>query len=237
MDLSRGFSDSEDDGDYVPPEGEDSSSDSETEKPTNATPEENRDNMGSKDMKKIWESFEASISSASSSKSLEPGLKKVKVVKRYRFAGQEHQEVLEVPEGSEEARKWPAYQKTDLEGAPELGSKAPVVSDPVAPQPEPTEHPGPKPQPVKRKPGPRKPKTALAPLPGASKAKKITTLEKSAMDWKAHLDSEKQTGVQDELEANRRGGGYLEKVEFLQRVEERKEDKLDAERSTKRRKL
>jgi Bucentaur or craniofacial development len=145
--------------------------------------------------------------------------------------------VLEVPEGSEEARKWPAYRASDPAHAPEVLNKVTLAMEPPVEQPP--EHPGPgsQPPPLKRKPGPRKPKTTLAPLPNTSKAKKITTLEKSAMDWKAHLDSQKQTGVQDELEANRRAGGYLEKVEFLQRVEERKEEKLEAERSTKRRKL
>jgi hypothetical protein len=41
--------------------------------------------------------------------------------------------------------------------------------------------------------------------------------------------------MKDELEANRRGGGYLEKVEFLNRVDARKEDALEASKSTKRR--
>lgn len=56
------------------------------------------------------------------------------------------------------------------------------------------------------------------------------------MDWKAHVQAEQgKVGLQDELEANRRGGGYLEKVEFLQRVEERKEGTLEALKSGKRR--
>jgi hypothetical protein len=47
-------------------------------------------------------------------------------------------------------------------------------------------------------------------------------LEKSALDWKAHLDTSGEPELASELEANRRGGGYLEKVEFLQRVGDRK---------------
>lgn len=54
------------------------------------------------------------------------------------------------------------------------------------------------------------------------------------MDWKTHTQG---TELQDELEANRKGGGYLEKVEFLQRVEGRKEETLEALKSRKRRKL
>jgi len=59
------------------------------------------------------------------------------------------------------------------------------------------------------------------------------------MDWKNHIraEQEAESSVVDELEANRRGGGYLEKVEFLKRVEERREDNLDTMKSTKRRKL
>lgn len=55
------------------------------------------------------------------------------------------------------------------------------------------------------------------------------------MDWRSHVQREGQSGLKDELEANRRGGGYLEKVEFLQRVEERKADALDATTSKRRR--
>lgn len=92
-----------------------------------------------------------------------------------------------------------------------------------------------KPAPAKR-PGPRRPKTVLAPLPGAQKAKKLTVLDKSAMDWKEHVQSAGESSeLKDELEAHRRGGGYLEKVEFLKRVEERKEEALEASKTGKRR--
>lgn len=56
------------------------------------------------------------------------------------------------------------------------------------------------------------------------------------MDWRAHLQTGEE-GLKDELEANRRSGGYLEKVEFLKRVDERKEETLEASRSSKRRRL
>ena len=60
-------------------------------------------------------------------------------------------------------------------------------------------------------------------------------LEKSSMDWRSHVGSNEDSGLKDELEANRRGGGYLEKVEFLERVQERKEEVLENNKSTKRR--
>ncbi|KAE9396439.1 hypothetical protein BT96DRAFT_996695 [Gymnopus androsaceus JB14] len=67
--------------------------------------------------------------------------------------------------------------------------------------------------------------------------KKLTTLEKSAMDWRSHLSTADNDTLKDELEANRKqgGGGYLEKVEFLDRVSERRESLLDASKSGKRR--
>jgi len=58
------------------------------------------------------------------------------------------------------------------------------------------------------------------------------------MDWQAHVHAEQQhSGLKDELEANRRTGGYLEKVQFLKRVEERKDETLETLKSSKRRKL
>jgi hypothetical protein len=177
--------------------------------------------------------------------------------------------VIEVPEDSPEATKWPLWKDPTLqleettavsttESIPPLTEQAQTTPTPVgtnatsadslssnpivqAPTTSTSAASGsscaPKP-PIKR-PGPRKPKTALAPLPGPIKAKKLTTLDKSAMDWQRHIQTEQQAGssIKDELDANRRAGGYLEKVEFLKRVEERKEENLDAMKSSKRRKL
>jgi hypothetical protein len=57
------------------------------------------------------------------------------------------------------------------------------------------------------------------------------------MDWQTHVHAEQHSGLKDELEANRKAGGYLEKVQFLKRVEERKDGTLEGLKSTKRRKL
>ena len=40
--------------------------------------------------------------------------------------------------------------------------------------------------------------------------------------------------VKEELEANRRGGGYIEKVEFLGRVNDRLEESIDSAKGSKR---
>lgn len=146
---------------------------------------------------------------------------------------------MEVAEDSPEVKKWsiwreqgetddtkpfhsiakPAQQNSE-------GSSSVASSSSVQPKPVPG-----------KRPGPRKPKTSLSALPSSQKAKKLTTLDKSAMDWSAHINTQQDPRVKDELEANRRGGGYLEKVEFLKRVDERKEGNMEASKPSKRRKL
>ena len=143
-------------------------------------------------------------------------------------------EVVEVPEDSLDAKKWPIWRPQDetsqsasaSSSAAEPTVESTASSIPAAPTPS-----------TGKRPGPRKPKTQLAELPGrgAAKAKKLTTLDKSAMDWKAHVQSSEDNGLKDELEANRRGGGYLEKIEFLKRVEERKDAVFEAAKGGKRR--
>ena len=90
-----------------------------------------------------------------------------------------------------------------------------------------------------KRPGRRKPKVRLAELPSSADLqkgkKKLTTLEKSALDWKAHVTTPGEPELAAELEANRRGGGYLEKVEFLHRVGDRKNQTLEANKDQKRR--
>jgi len=45
------------------------------------------------------------------------------------------------------------------------------------------------------------------------------------MDWKTHTGGDK--AINDELEANRRAGGYLQKKDFLDRVGERRMESFD----------
>ncbi|KAK0204208.1 bucentaur or craniofacial development-domain-containing protein, partial [Desarmillaria ectypa] len=148
----------------------------------------------------------------------------VKVEKRYLFAGENVVEVVEVPEDSPDAKKWPLLSESTEEGSSTTTESPPIASGTSTPVPP------------KKKPGPRKGKLYLKDLPGPSKQKpkKLTTLDKSAMDWRSHVSAE-PSSFKDELEANRRGGGYLEKIEFLERVGERREGALEASKSNKRR--
>ncbi|KAJ7074354.1 bucentaur or craniofacial development-domain-containing protein [Mycena amicta] len=209
-------SDSEDDSDFVPPVADAESSSDEEAQPDlkrarTASPPKQTEDEKKEARKALWQTFLAD-EPAESSASATPK-KLVKIEKRYLFAGEETVEVVQVPEDSPEATKWPLW-------------RPPEASDPSLP-PSTTANT------AKRKPGPRKPKTTLAAIP-TTRPRKLSTLDKSTLDWKTHVAGA-TSDVQEELDANRRGGGYLEKVEFLNRVEARKEDALEASRTSKRR--
>lgn len=53
-----------------------------------------------------------------------------------------------------------------------------------------------------------------------SKASKLSTLEKSRLDWASYVDNQ---GIRDDLKSNEKGG-YLEKQDFLARVEAKKDE-------------
>lgn len=161
-----------------------------------------------------------------------------------------------MPEDSQDANKWPRWRSTSEETSGLIlthglsepsaqvassstsisGSEIPSTSidDSTTAATATASSSTPK---TKPKPGPRKSKTVLPSLP-SGKPKKLSTLEKSAMDWRAHL-GEQDGGAVDELERNRRagGGGYLEKVEFMDRVEGRREEIFEREKGAKRRKV
>ncbi|KAI0719100.1 bucentaur or craniofacial development-domain-containing protein [Cerioporus squamosus] len=163
----------------------------------------------------------------------------VKVVKRYRFAGEEVTEVKEVPADTDEAKKWPRWTPsadTSAGASPKDASISEAAFTASASETSSAASPAPVKPPAKRT-GPRKAKSKLADIPSSQKepVKKLTTLDKSAMDWRAHVEGESSQPIKEELDANRRGGGYLEKVEFLQRVEARKEEVLDASKGKRRR--
>ena len=123
----------------------------------------------------------------------------------------------EVPEESPDAKKWPLWNGQQLTILPR---KSPDPNHLLSPIPTSSAIQQPKAA-VTPKRGPRKPRKSLDAMFATAKAKKLSTLDKSAMDWKEHVESSQD--IKEDLEANRRGGGYLDKVEFLQRVEQRTE--------------
>ncbi|KAJ6616465.1 bucentaur or craniofacial development-domain-containing protein [Mycena sp. CBHHK59/15] len=235
--VPKNESDSEDDSDYVPQaQGESESSDDEPDmkRARTSSPEPiEEDKAAQKEAREaLWASFQASVDNPQNSPANVPK-KMVKIEKRYIFAGEPVVEVAEVPEDSPDAKKWSLWRSPDDSGAQPIPSSSaqetgssPLPSSSASTSTAPA-------RPTTKRPGPRKPRASLAEIP-TQKPRKLSTIEKSAMDWNAHLNSE-PPDLKDELDANRRGGGYLEKVEFLERVNERKESQLEASKSTKRR--
>ncbi|KAG6885049.1 hypothetical protein C0992_005498 [Termitomyces sp. T32_za158] len=231
----------EDDDDYVPhPEHEDGESRSHTRENTLKLLVQNIQNHRMKNQSPnvpeakdaLWASFQAAVSSTPSTQPA-PIKEIVKVEKRFRFAGETVVEVVEVAADSPDAKKWPLWnEKGDSHIKPAVSPPEEYKSGEVSLEASSESSTSTKPA-VKR-PGPRKSKTVLAAIP-TQKAKKLSTLEKSAMDWQAHVQASGESGLKDELEANRRGGGYIEKVEFLNRVEERREGVVEANKGSKRR--
>ncbi|KAG1779446.1 bucentaur or craniofacial development-domain-containing protein [Suillus placidus] len=226
-------SDSEDDDpDYAPAEHQDSDSsgDEEGNDDTKATNELTEEDLVEKKKARdaLWASFQASVATPPRPEVEVPPKKLVKIENRYLFAGKNIVEVVEVPEDSEEAKKRPRWDPSSpaldsSSSATDLNASASSSAAPIQPTAQKSA--------TRKPPGPRKPRFSLADIP-TQKAKKITTLDKSAMDWRTHVTS---SDVKDELDANRRGGGYLEKMDFLKRVEDRREDAYEASKSNKRR--
>ncbi|KAH7869078.1 bucentaur or craniofacial development-domain-containing protein [Lentinula edodes] len=250
-------SDSEDE-EYVPDEKADkssTSSDSEPEakRPRTELPEPEDPETQQRKRQQLWKAFKESVTSGKDAVDSQATREKqniVRVEKRYIFAGKEIRravEVAEVPADSDEAKKWPRI-------SPELTSAS--ISSPANDSASDTiettlitsattsgasssfTQTSQKPSGPKR--GPRRSKITLGEIPGtlrSARPTKLTTLEKSAMDWRSHVSEQDNNDLKDELEANRKqgGGGYLEKVEFLERVSERRESLLDSSKSGKRR--
>lgn len=175
-------------------------------------------------------------------------------------------DVLEVPEDSKDAREWPLWtpaQENELELASNKAQSsqpssisqskthtvltAPPSSLGVNPDTQSSSQTQSQTPPKRHI--PRKRTNLLTSLAPKPKPKKLTTLEMSAMDWRAHVNTEESgaggldatatgdggSAIRDELEANRRAGGYLGRVGFLERVEARREELFEREKSGKRR--
>jgi hypothetical protein len=62
---------------------------------------------------------------------------------------------------------------------------------------------------------------------GHCRVKRLADVQ-SQLDWKSHTAS--TVGMSDELASNRRAGGYLEKRDFLERVDDRRGGTFDSQR-------
>lgn len=130
------------------------------------------------------------------------------VIKRvYRFAGETKHEEKSVPISSSEAQEYLKSHK--FRNEPEVRPEG--LRKPVSERPGPTRTE----EELKRLRRPLKRPPYLEQIIAGSLKPKLTTLEKSSMDWAAYVDKE---GINDELILHNKDG-YLAKQDFLDRVE------------------
>ncbi|KAH8815668.1 bucentaur or craniofacial development-domain-containing protein [Xylogone sp. PMI_703] len=146
------------------------------------------------------------------------------VIKRtYKFAGEVHTEEKLVPKNSAEAKLY-LSSKTDTEPvvdklSPFAKPKRPIKKLQRSRFEPAMEH---LPQRTDLYFGKRAVNNDGAPGAKVTPAKKLNTVEKSAMDWAGFVDKE---GIKDELEAaSKAKGAYKARQEFLARVEQKKDE-------------
>ncbi|BGP02462.1 SWR1-complex protein 5 [Rhodotorula toruloides] len=183
----------------------------------------------------------------------------VKIVVEYEFAGEKVAQEKMVPRSSAEAQAYfarnPSASSSTSTSQPSGSASAP--SDPTsssldalfgpdtstsATPDAPSASASPAPVPAPSKPAPpaggapkRKKAGGLAGVAaslGVGKPAKLNTLEKSKLDWNSFVST--QTGLEDTL-AHARKDGYLEKRDFLDRVDARKEEGWEKARGEARR--
>lgn len=137
---------------------------------------------------------------------LKPALeaeKTITIKRTYEFAGEIMTEEKTVPASSEEARVYLVNQNTSKHQSASTSSSA---------------------KPALRRPIKRKSMFASTGPADVAKGPKLNTLEKSKLDWAAHVDQE---GMAEELsEARRAKDGYLGRQDFLGRMDARRDDEL-----------
>ncbi|WVW79724.1 hypothetical protein I302_101694 [Kwoniella bestiolae CBS 10118] len=194
-----------------------------------------------------FERIRAELSAPVDEKREEARVEMVEVQRARRFAGETIYEIVKLRKDDPEAIAFLAEQsfenqqngrKTDipeltdevsLSKETQISSSASIPNQQLpSTSADPTPPPRPKGPPIRRK-----PRQSLEAMSAAlDRGKKMTTLEKSQMDWKSHTTS--TTGLSDELALNRKnGGGYLDKRDFLDRVGERRSNTFDGNNSTR----
>jgi hypothetical protein len=139
----------------------------------------------------------------------------ITISRTYAFAGVKTAEVKRVPKSSAEAQLWLSQQ----------GSKGAAASIPgIDPSQPPLR------RPLKRRSmfddDPSMIGATAISKKAEAKAGKLTTVEKSKLDWAGYVDKE---GIADELGEQKKGKtGYLNRMDFLGRVENRKEEERRA---------
>ncbi|EXJ91115.1 hypothetical protein A1O1_04222 [Capronia coronata CBS 617.96] len=143
----------------------------------------------------------------------------VTIKRTYKFAGEVHVEEKTVPRSSAEAQLWLSQQQSAKPATP--GPDGKIVNRPL--------------RKISRfdpnlsNLGAFKAAWAAKDITGTGfKGPKLNVVEKSKMDWAAHVDTE---GLKEELDTHAKAKeGYLNRMDFLKDVEERREAEARAAR-------
>ena len=137
----------------------------------------------------------------------------ITIRRTYKFAGEVHVEEKIVPKSSAEARLWLSQQSS--KDMPAASSSAKPARRPLRKisRFDPN---------LNNLDSIRKSWERLGIADGSIKGPKLNTVEKSKMDWAAHVDQE---GLKDELDEHAKAKeGYLGRMDFLGQVEQRREE-------------
>jgi hypothetical protein len=143
----------------------------------------------------------------------------ITIKRTYKFAGEVHVEEKTVLKSSAEARLWLAQNHEPTTDAPD--GNAPSVNRPLRKisRFDPN---------ISNMDAFRGSWAAVEAQKARFKGPKLNVVEKSKMDWAAHVDSE---GLKEELDVHAKAKeGYLTRMDFLKDVEERKEAEARAAR-------
>ncbi|GMM36161.1 Swc5 protein [Saccharomycopsis crataegensis] len=139
---------------------------------------------------------------------------KIKITRTYEYAGETISEDKWVLKSSAEAKAY--HNSLKIEASSITKDSTPESSSDTTPKPSAS---------INNKPPPRKrraKKSIVDNIIKSSKMAKISTLEKSRLDWANYVDSNK---LNDELRKHNKDG-YLSKQDFLSRVESNIDNKI-----------
>ena len=144
----------------------------------------------------------------------------ITIKRTYQFAGELHTEEKVVPKSSAEAQLWLSQQSAKHQPAKTYDSR--LVRRPLRKisRFDPN---------LNNLDSIRKSWEKQVIVDGVAIGPKLNTVEKSKMDWAAHVDQE---GLKDELDEHARAKeGYLGRMDFLGQVEQRREEEARAART------
>jgi len=203
-DLNWVSDDEPDDADYALPNDEVSSESDSDERPSKKVKvsKESSESIITKEaVEDLWKSFNEDVPIEASKETR----RKIKITKTIKFAGEVTTEEVEVWEDSEDGRAW-----SKLENVSQTTANVSTTSTAT----------------TINKPKPNKPRNSLAALSASlTKPTKLTTLEKSKLDWDRFVSDQKLE--EDLIQSKKSRDNFLDREDFKRRTEEKRLENLD----------